>query len=159
MRVIGIDPGTGRTGWAVVDKTGGKEELVECGCFETKPKTDLVERLNKIFDFVTELVEAFKPDEAAVEEVYFAKNAKTAMSVGQARGVVLLAFKKTSVELSSYTPLEIKRSITGYGVAKKAQVGEMVKRLLNLEEIPKPDDAADAVAVALTHLATNKKLK
>ena len=158
MRILGIDPGTGRTGWAIVDKEGGREKMVECGCLETKAHTPLPERLEMIFEFFNDLIKKYKPDEAAVEDLFFATNAKTAMSVAQARGVVLLAIKISKIQSFNYTPLQIKSAVTGYGQADKKQVEMMVKKILRLKETPKPDDAADALAVALTHSATNTKL-
>jgi len=159
MRILGIDPGTGRTGWGVVDREGGSENMVVYGCFETKANSALPERLELIYEHVAKLIEEHKPDEVAIEDLFFATNAKTAMSVGQARGVVLLACKHKRVPIFNYTPLQVKSAVTGYGKADKKQVEMMVVKILRLKEIPKPDDAADALAVALTHSATNTKLK
>ena len=159
MKVLGIDPGTGRTGWAIVEKDGGKEKLLECGCLETKAHTPLPDRLKKIYQKVSDLIKKHEPSEAAIEKIFFSKNVRTAMSVGHARGVVLLACRLADIEIFSYGPSQIKSSVTGYGNAPKKQVQEMVKSILNLKEVPKPDDAADAVAVALTHLAIPPALR
>lgn len=157
VRILGIDPGTGRTGWAIVEKEAGKEKLVECGCLETVAKTPLPERLEKIFTFVTDLIKKHKPDEAAVEDLFFATNAKTAMSVAQARGVVLLACKLNKIPSFDYSPLNIKSAITGYGKADKKMVEKMVMLILKIKEKQKLDDTADAMAVALTHLASRRR--
>lgn len=159
MRILGIDPGTGRTGWAVIEKKGGKERMTACGCFETEVNSQLDRRLEQIYKRVRGLVDEFHPDETAVEELFFAKNAKTAMSVGQARGVVLLACRHMGLKVYNYTPLQIKLAVTGYGKADKKQVESMVMRILGLKSRPKPDDATDALAVALTHSATNTVMK
>lgn len=153
MKILGIDPGTGRVGWAVLEKEKGKESLLAYGCIETKTNTPLPERLEIIFMKVRELISDHQPAEVAVEELFFTNNVKTAMSVGQARGVVLLACRLEGRESFAYTPSQVKMAVTGYGNADKKQVQEMVKRILRLEVIPKPDDAADAVAVALSHSA------
>ncbi len=133
--------------------------MVGYGCLETKVNSPLPERLEKVFEFMRELNNQFDPDEVAVEELFFATNAKTAMSVGQSRGVVLLAFQLLKKPTFSYTPLQVKMAVAGYGKADKGQVQTMVKRILKLKEIPKPDDAADALAVALTHSATGVLMK
>ena len=156
MKVLGIDPGTGRVGWAIVSKENGKEELVDCGCFETPAKSELPGRLNLIFEFLIKLIKKHHPDEFASESLFFATNAKTAFDVGAARGVILLAAQKSHLPISNYTPLQVKSSLTGYGAADKKQVQFMVTKILHLKETPKPDDAADAVAIALTHLFTQK---
>lgn len=157
-RVLGIDPGTGRTGWAVVEGNRARQELVASGCFETKPKMKQSKRLKLIFEKVQELVQEFEVGEAAVEELYFFKNAKTVIRVGEARGATIAALEQKGVVVYDYTPLQVKQTVSGYGRADKKQVQQMVKRILRLEEVPKPDDAADAVAVALTHFFTNKNL-
>lgn len=151
MKVLGIDPGTGRLGWAIIEKKNNKESMVECGCFETKVNSNQAGRLVKIFDFLTQLIDKHKPDIAAVENLFFATNAKTVMAVSESRGVILLACKQAGLEIFNYTPLQIKSALTGYGKADKKQVQYMVMQILKLKEIPQPDDAADAVAAALTH--------
>jgi crossover junction endodeoxyribonuclease RuvC len=159
MRVLGIDPGTGRLGWALVDKTGSREQLVACGCIETSAKTALSIRLAKIYTDLSQLIAEYQPEEAAVEELYFARNVTTALSVGHARGVVILAIALAGIPHYDYKPAEIKLTVTGYGAADKKQVQKMVSLILKLKEEIKPDDAADAVAVALTHLAKSKQLR
>ena len=156
MRTLGIDPGTGRMGWAILDREKGKESLMAYGCFETRKHNPLPETLGLIYEEIERLVKKYKPDEAAVEDLFFATNAKTAMAVGQARGAVLVALTNNKIPVYSYTPLQIKSGVTGYGQADKQQVQKMVKVILKLKEVPKPDDAADAVAVALTHGALGR---
>lgn len=158
MRVLGIDPGYGRVGWAILEGDSAKQKVIECGCLETDSEEKLSDRLAMIYQYIIKLVEKYKPDEAAVEELYYFKNAKTVIGVGQARGVILLGLTKKHIEVFDYTPLQIKSTIAGYGKADKKQVQEMVKRLLTLKKIPKPDDAADAVAVALTHFFVDSRL-
>lgn len=152
MKVIGIDPGTGRLGWAVINHERGGDSLVDCGCFETKVRSELPDRLEKIFQFLNELINKHCPDSFAVESLFFATNAKTAFDVGAARGVILLSAQQAHLPIFQYTPLQVKSSLTGYGKAEKNQVQYMVTKILHLKETPKPDDAADAVAIALTHL-------
>lgn len=157
MKVLGIDPGTGRVGWALVSHEKGIDSLIECGCFETKVNSDLPERLQKIYSFLKELIKENKPDVLAVESLFFATNVKTAFDVGAARGVILLAGQEAGLPLFQYTPLQVKSSLTGYGKAEKSQIQFMVTKILHLKEIPKPDDAADAVAIALTHIFHHPK--
>jgi len=152
MKVLGIDPGTGRMGWAIVEKKNGQENLIECGCLETPAHTPLPLRLEKIHLFLSKLITKHKPQAASIEDLFFAKNRKTVMSVGAARGVIILACKQAKLDINLYTPLQIKSSLTGYGQADKKQVQFMVKNILKLEASPEPDDAADAVAAALTYL-------
>ena len=152
MKVLGIDPGTGRVGWSIVSREGGKEILLECGCFETTPKTELASRLSLIYEFITQKISEHSPDHIAIESLFFATNAKTAFDVGAARGVLLLASHQAGLPISQYTPLQVKSSLTGYGAADKKQIQFMVTKILHLKEVPKPDDAADAVAIALTHI-------
>ena len=151
MKILGIDPGTGRLGWALIEKKGSEYAFLSCGCFETKANSPLEERLEKIYDFLKKLITENKPDEMAVESLFFSTNVKTAFDVGAARGVILLVAKQSLVPVTQYTPTQIKSSLTGYGKADKTQIQYMVTRILHLKEIPKPDDAADAVAIALTH--------
>ena len=157
MRVLGIDPGTGRVGWALVSHEKGTDSLIECGCFETKVNSELPERLQKIYLFLKELIKQNNPDVLAVESLFFATNVKTAFDVGAARGVILLAGQEAGLPIFQYTPLQVKSSLTGYGKAEKNQIQFMVTKILHLKEIPKPDDAADAVAIALTHIFHNPK--
>lgn len=156
MRIIGIDPGTGRLGWAVIEKNAGKEKIVQYGCIETVAHTALGLRLAKIFTDLNKIIELHQPDEAAMEELFFSKNITTAISVSHARGVALLSFALAGIPCSSYTPNVIKQAVTGNGRADKKQVQKMVGLILGIKETIKPDDAADAVAVALTHSATRK---
>lgn len=156
MIILGVDPGTATTGYGVVKKEGSKFTLVDFGVILTPAKTELHHRLDTIFDELTEIIKKHQPDEVVVEELFFATNAKTAISVGQARGVILLAAKKQNVPIAEYTPLEVKMAITGYGKADKKQIQQMVKAILALKEIPKPDDAADALAIAICHGQTRR---
>ena len=156
MKVLGIDPGTGRMGWAMVEKIKGKEKLIDYGCLETSAHTLLPIRLEKIHLFLTKLITKHKPDAASIEDLFFAKNRKTAIAVGAARGVIILACKQAKLSINLYTPLQIKSSITGYGQADKKQVQFMVKNIFKLNKPPEPDDAADAIAAALTHLSHSR---
>lgn len=151
MIILGIDPGTALTGFAVISVEGNVFKPIEYGCIYTDSKIDLEKRLVKIFNEISLLIDKYKPTEMAVEELFFNKNVKTALSVGQARGAVLLAGALKDLKVDGYTPLQIKQGVVGYGRADKRQVQHMVKVILNLAEIPKPDDAADAVAVAICH--------
>jgi len=153
MRVLGVDPGTGRLGWAIVEKEKGKESLVECGCIETPANTDLNIRLEIIFNKLNQVIKEYHPTEASVEDLFFATNRKTVMSVGAARGVVLLACQLAGLKISSYTPLQIKSTIAGYGSADKKQVEFMVKQILKMKELKQIDDTIDAIAAALTHFS------
>jgi len=152
MKVLGIDPGTGRVGWGIVTHERGVDSLVECGCFETKVNSQLPERLLKIHTFLQKLIKEHQPDILTVESLFFATNAKTAFDVGAAKGVILLAGEESNLPIFQYTPLQVKSSLTGYGKAEKNQIQFMVTKILHLKETPKPDDAADAVAIALTHI-------
>lgn len=151
MRIIGIDPGTGILGFGVVDTHQGKSTLVTAGVITTPPHTPLDERLEEIFDGLTEIIAETKPDVMSVEKLFFARNVTTAMSVASARGVAILTGRKARLPIAEYTPMQIKQTLTGYGKADKKQVQEMVRMQLGLKEIPKPDDAADALAAAITH--------
>lgn len=152
MKVLGIDPGTGRVGWGIVEHIKGVDILEDFGCFETTVKSELPERLSKIHLFLTKLIKTHQPDVLAVESLFFATNVKTAFDVGAARGVILLAGEEAKLPIFQYTPLQVKSSLTGYGKAEKSQVQFMVTKILHLKETPKQDDAADAVAIALTHI-------
>lgn len=151
MRILGIDPGTAITGFGVIEAKNGKFTMVDGGVIRTPAKQALELRLETIYDNLSEVIKETKPDFAAVESLFFAQNVTTAMSVSQARGVILLALIKSGVDHDDYTPLQIKQALTGYGRAEKAQMQEMVKTLLGLNEIPKPDDCADALAIAICH--------
>lgn len=156
MIILGIDPGTATTGFGLIKKEGQKFSMLDYGCILTPAKTALHDRLETIFEELSELIEKYQPDHLAVEELFFATNAKTAISVAQARGVILLSGKKKNISIFEYTPLEVKMALTGYGKADKKQIQQMVKTILSLREIPKPDDAADALAIALCHAQTYK---
>jgi len=152
MRVLGIDPGTATTGYAVVEETVGDLHMITLGVITTPAKTPLPTRLQTIHNEIREIVTEYEPEAAAVEELFFSRNARTAMSVGHARGVILLALADSNLPIAEYTPMQIKQAVTGYGNANKHQVQEMVRMLLALPETPKPDDAADAAAVAICYL-------
>jgi crossover junction endodeoxyribonuclease RuvC len=154
MRILGIDPGTGILGFGVIDVIKGKPSLVDGGVIRTLAKEDDAVRLQTIFEEITGIITETKPDEMAVEKLFFAQNVTTAMTVSQARGVVLLAGKQAGLEIFEYTPLQIKQSLTGYGRAEKKQIQEMVRVILQLKQVPKPDDCADALAAAITHSMT-----
>lgn len=149
MRIIGIDPGTGILGFGVIDAKNGKTKLVTAGVIRTPAHTPLPERLEEIYNGLTEIIAETKPDVMAIEKLFFSKNITTAISVAQARGVAMLTGRQASLPIEEYTPNEIKQAITGYGAAKKAQVQEMVRIQLGLAEVPKPDDCADALAAAI----------
>lgn len=149
MIVLGIDPGTASLGYGIVERTGGRLRAVDFGVFTTSPDLPLPERLRLIHAFLGELIETHDPDLVAVERLFFSKNAQTAFAVGQARGVVLLAAAEAGLEVREATPNEVKTAVTGYGAADKEQVGRMVAVVLGLDEMPTPDDAADALATAV----------
>lgn len=154
VRIIGIDPGTGILGFGVIEASGQKVQLVDAGVIRTPVHEDDAVRLEMIYQELTDIIVATKPQIMSVEKLFFARNVTTAMTVSQARGVVLLCARLASLEIFEYTPMQIKQAITGYGKADKKQIQEMVRVLLKLKEIPKPDDAADALAAALTHSST-----
>ncbi|MEX1021434.1 MAG: crossover junction endodeoxyribonuclease RuvC [Litorilinea sp.] len=150
---IGIDPGTASTGYGVVGMTvQGDFSLLACGVISTAADTPMHLRLLEIHRDISNLLDEFRPDSVAVEKLFFGRNVTTAISVGQARGAVLLAAAQKSIDVAEYTPAEVKQAIAGYGNAEKRQVQEMVQRLLDLPEVPRPDDAADGVAIAVCHL-------
>jgi crossover junction endodeoxyribonuclease RuvC len=152
MRILGIDPGTASVGYGVIEEQDGQVVMVDCGVIKTAPSDGTTaERLQIIFVELNKLLDIFQPDSAAVEELFFGRNITTAIKVGQARGVLLLALANASIPVAEYSPPKIKEAVSGYGKASKQQVQFMVQNLLNLEEIPRPDDAADGLAVALTH--------
>jgi crossover junction endodeoxyribonuclease RuvC len=150
--VLGIDPGTAITGYGLVHEQDDGLSLVECGVVTTPSSQPQPERLQMIYRGLSDVIRRFQPEEAAVEELFFSRNVRTALSVGQARGVALLALVDAGLPIYEYKPLEIKQAVAGYGGADKQQVQEMVRMLLNLERVPQPDDAADAVAVAVCHI-------
>jgi crossover junction endodeoxyribonuclease RuvC len=161
MRTLGIDPGTATTGFGVVDEIDKKACLVEYGCIKTSPKTPAADRLLQIGEELQSIIEKYSPDEIAVEQLFFTTNEKTAIKVGEARGVILLTAAKNGLKISEYTPLQVKQALTGYGKADKKQIQYMVQKLLMLPKVPKPDDAADAIAIAICHINSYriKKLK
>lgn len=153
MLVIGIDPGTAITGYGLVRNAGhGGLDVVDYGVVETASKLPMAQRLLTLHRQLRHVMQLHRPDSAAVEKLFFQRNVRTAISVGQARGVALLALAEADLPVAEYTPMEVKQAVTGYGGADKNQVQQMVRALLNLEKIPKPDDAADALAVAICHL-------
>lgn len=151
MIVLGIDPGYAIVGYGAISTNGIKSVAIGYGSIITSSDDDFLNRLEKIYDSILEILEASHAEAMAIEKLYFQNNQKTAINVSQARGVILLAAKKKCVPVYEYTPLQIKMAITGYGQAKKNQIMEMTKRLLKLDEVPKPDDTADALAVAICH--------
>jgi crossover junction endodeoxyribonuclease RuvC len=163
MLVIGIDPGTASTGYGVVRQTQeGELDAVDFGVISTTPDEPMPQRLQKIFVELQELLAKHQPESGAVEKLFFQRNVKTAISVGQARGVVLLTLAEAGIPVDEYAPMEIKQAIIGYGGADKQQVQDMVKALLGMAERPHPDDAADALAVAICHLhssATRRRME
>ncbi|HLI05082.1 MAG TPA: crossover junction endodeoxyribonuclease RuvC [Ktedonobacteraceae bacterium] len=151
---LGIDPGTAIVGYAVIEGQGSKLRLLACDAIITPARTSLSKRLQLIYQGLSEVIATYHPQEAALEELFFSKNTRTAMTVGQARGVAMLALANGGLPIAEYTPNQVKQAVTGYGGADKHQVGEMVRILLGLPAVPKPDDAADAAAIAICHLHT-----
>ena len=151
MVVLGIDPGVATVGFGIVSETGGNPKYKSSGVITTPAGMRLALRLKQINDDVSELIQTFKPDAIAVEELFFNTNQKTALIVAQGRAAIILAGEKHGIPMFEYTPLQVKKAVAGYGRATKIQVMEMVKRLLTLEQLPKPDDAADALAIAICH--------
>ena len=158
MRILGIDPGTGICGFGVIELKGsgtnalrGAAKMIDNGVISTPPNTPLPERLEDIYNSMHEIINLNKPDAVSIEKLFFTKNITTGISVAEARGVVILVCKQHNLPIYEYTPNEIKKTMTGYGSADKKQMQEMVKLHLNLKEVPKPDDAADALAAAITH--------
>jgi crossover junction endodeoxyribonuclease RuvC len=159
MRILGLDPGIGRTGWGIIEVQSSKLKVQSFGCIETSKELSVEKRLQELYEKVSAILEKEKPDAFAIEDLFFNTNTTTAMIVGQARGVVLLAVSQQEVPISIYTPLQVKIAVTGYGRAEKKQVGQMVKTLLFLDTIPKPDDTADALAIAITHAFSYKMMR
>ncbi len=151
MRVLGVDPGTATTGYGVVDNDNGNLKLRSYGAILTPAGHPLPERLAMVYAELSRLIAEQRPDAVAVEELFFQKNARTALAVGQARGVVLLAAQHAGLRVYEYTPLQVKDAVVGYGKATKDQVQQMVALLLGLDFVPRPDDAADAIAIAICH--------
>ena len=151
MRILGIDPGYAILGYGVIEKTGNHFRAVEYGALTTDKDTPMPLRLEHLYDGLREIISEYRPQVASIEQLYFNNNAKTAIQVGQARGVAILACIKGGIEVAEYTPLQIKQALVGYGRADKKQVQFMVKTMLNLQEVPSPDDTADALAAAICH--------
>ncbi|MCD6109570.1 crossover junction endodeoxyribonuclease RuvC [bacterium] len=151
MRILGIDPGTARVGYGIIDLNANIYSVVDYGCITTKAHTPLEIRLGEIADDIEELINKYSPDVAAVEELFFSKNTKTALSVAHARGVIIEKIQRYNIPMYSYNPMSIKQALCSDGKAKKIQMQKMTKLLLQLSEIPTPDDTADALAIALCH--------
>lgn len=151
MRILGIDPGYGITGFGLIESERGQNKLLTCGAITTPAGMDFSARLEIIYNDMCELLRQAKPDAVAIEELFFGQNVTTGIGVAQARGVVLLAIRQAGLEVTAYKPMQVKLSLVGYGNATKKQMMEMTKRLLHLPAMPKPDDAADAIAIALCH--------
>ena len=158
MRILGIDPGYGITGFGLIESDRGQNKLLQCGAITTPANTDFSWRLEVIYNDMVELLRVSKPDVVAIEELFFGQNVTTGIGVAQARGVVLLAIRQAGIEIHSYTPMQVKQSVVGYGNATKRQIQDMTKRLLHLDAMPKPDDAAAAIASALCHGRSNTSL-
>lgn len=158
MRILGIDPGYAIVGWGVIDYENSRFRVVDYGSVQTKAGTDTVERLEKVYQGINTIIERYKPEHMAIEELFFNTNATTAIVVAEARGVTLLAARQHGLKIGEYTPLQVKQAVVGYGRAEKSQVMDMVKRICALPAPPRPDDAADAVALALCHARSSTSL-
>ena len=158
MKILGIDPGYGITGFGLIDAHQGQYRLLQCGAITTPAGMDFSARLEIIYNDMKELLEVTKPDAVAIEELFFGQNVTTGIGVAQSRGVILLAIRQAGLDVTSYKPMQVKQSVVGYGNATKHQVMDMTKRLLHLSTPPKPDDAADAVAIALCHARSRTSL-
>ena len=156
MIILGVDPGTATTGFSIIKDEKGKQELLDFGVVSTGKRHRSEVRLKNLFDDLTKIIKKWKPEEMAVELLFFNSNAKTVLAVGEAKGVVKLAGAKSKLPVFEYTPLQVKMALTGYGRAEKSQVGRMVQKTFKLKFIPKPDDAADAVAIGLCHCYSRK---
>lgn len=156
LRVLGLDPGTATTGWAIIEEKKGELVPLAFGHISTEKNTPESKRLLEINQDVLRVIKKYKPQEAAVEKLFFFKNKKTIIEVGQSRGSLLLTLEKNHVKVFGYTPLQVKQALTGYGRAEKKQVQLMVKNILNLKSIPRPDDTADAIAIAVCHIHSRK---
>ena len=158
MRILGIDPGYGITGFGIIEAQRNQAQLVQCGVITTPAGMDFSARLEIIYEDMKKLLEVAKPDAVAIEELFFGQNVTTGIGVAQSRGVILLAIRQAGLEVTSYKPSQIKQALVGYGNATKRQMQDMTKRLLHLQQAPKPDDAADAIAIALCHARSSTSL-
>lgn len=158
MKILGIDPGYGITGFGLIEADRGQYRLLSCGAITTPPNTDFSWRLGVIYNDMTQLLQVAQPEAVAIEELFFGQNVTTGIKVAQSRGVVLLAIEQAGAPLFEYKPAQVKQAVVGYGNASKHQVQDMTRRLLRLAEVPKPDDAADAVAIALCHARSSTSL-
>ena len=158
MRILGIDPGYGITGFAVLEAQRGNTKLLNCGAITTPAGMDFSARLEIIYEDMRQLLAQAKPEAVAIEELFFGQNVTTGIGVAQSRGVILLAIRQAGIEVFSYKPMQVKQAVVGYGNATKHQVQDMTRRLLQLERLPKPDDAADAIAIALCHARSSTSL-
>ena len=151
MRILGIDPGYAIVGWGVIDYENSRFRVVDYGSVQTKAGTDTVERLEKVYQGINTIIERYKPEHMAIEELFFNTNVTTGIAVGHARGVILLALAQKNCPFYEYTPSQVKQAVVGYGKAEKRQVMELTRSILGLKKIPRPDDAADALALAVCH--------
>ena len=158
MRILGIDPGYGITGFGLIETHQGQSRLLQCGAITTPAGMDFSARLEIIYEDMRKLLEVAKPDAVAIEELFFGQNVTTGIGVAQSRGVILLAIRQAGLEVTAYKPAQIKQALVGYGNASKHQMQDMTKRLLHLQAMPKPDDAADAIAIALCHARSSTSL-
>ena len=158
MRILGIDPGYGITGFGVIEADRGQCRLLQCGAITTPAGMDFSARLEIIYEDMRKLLEVAKPDAVAIEELFFGQNVTTGIGVAQSRGVILLAIRQAGLEVTSYKPMQVKQALVGYGNATKHQMQDMTKRILHLQAMPKPDDAADAIAIALCHARSSTSL-
>ena len=158
MRILGIDPGDGITGFGVIETQRGQCRLLQCGAITTPAGMDFSARLEIIYEDMRKLLEVAKPDAVAIEELFFGQNVTTGIGVAQSRGVILLAIRQAGLEVTSYKPMQVKQALVGYGNATKHQMQDMTKRILHLQAMPKPDDAADAIAIALCHARSSTSL-
>ena len=158
MRILGIDPGYGITGFGVIESERGQNRLITCGAITTPAGMDFSARLEIIYEDMRQLLSETKPDAVAIEELFFGQNVTTGIGVAQSRGVILLAIRQAGLEVTSYKPMQVKQALVGYGNATKHQMMDMTKRLLHLNAMPKPDDAADAIAIALCHARSSTSL-
>ena len=158
MRILGIDPGYGITGFGLIETAGSQSRLLRCGAITTPAGMDFSARLEMIYEDMSQLLRTTRPDAVSIEELFFGQNVTTGIGVAQSRGVILLAIRQAGLEVTAYKPSQVKQAVVGYGNATKRQVMDMTKRLLRLDKLPKPDDAADAIAIALCHARSSTSL-